>query len=59
MQIQVVIPKLRLVQVAALNDATFEAFVQDLWREVGSIEGSEEVPRLQIETTFIDIGPFS
>ncbi|KAI0725443.1 DNase I-like protein [Fomitopsis betulina] len=47
------------IRVAALNDATFEAFVQDLWREVGSIEGSEEVPRLQIETTFIDIGPFS
>ncbi|EPT03267.1 hypothetical protein FOMPIDRAFT_1028919 [Fomitopsis schrenkii] len=47
------------IQVAALNDATFETFVQELWREVGSIEGSEEVPRVKIDTTLIDVGSFS
>lgn len=46
-------------KVAALNDATFETFVQELWREVGSIEGSEEVPRVKIDTTLIDVGSFS
>ena len=47
------------MQVAEVNDAKFEVFVQDLWREVGLVEGSEEAPRLKIDTTFIDMGAFS
>ncbi|KZT64220.1 DNase I-like protein [Daedalea quercina L-15889] len=47
------------VRVAALDGPAFEAYVHDLWRDIGSFAESEEVPRMRVNTTFIDFGPFT
>ncbi|KAH9931574.1 DNase I-like protein [Fomitopsis serialis] len=47
------------VRAASLDATSFEEFVQDLWRQVGSVEESEQIPWLRVSTTFIDVGSFS
>ena len=46
-------------KVAALTGPEFETLVQDLWGDVGSTTESQEVPRLRVNTTFIDFGSFT